>query len=547
MSGLSTSQRVAVSLSLLLVAVSAVMLVQWSGAPDRVPLLDQSLSPEEQAGITRQLAAIGADYETRDDQIMVPPSDRSRLLAVLQQSRSLPTNTSVSFARLMEENNPFMPRDEARWRKERALEAELSNVLAYFDGVTRANVFIQIPQRRRIGGSMGKTSASVHVSSRRGAQMNRALVESIASFVSGAVEGLSPADVKIVDSTTGRAHHVPGPDDAVSFDVLALRRQHETEVVRKITAHLSYIPGVLIGVHAELNLERKSVRTTELGKPVISEEESSTANTSRNSASAGPGVRPNVGRAVTGGGTNETTQKEESKAVLDGRRDETVTSRELPPGDILRLTASINVPRSYFESIFQRLNPDADSPDDAALNPIIGSETQKIRAQVIPLIAAADADQVEVDWFYDHVAAVAAAGAPGAVGAAFAASGGDAADYVSLLLQYGPKAGLGLLALISLLSVWRIARRANAAIVKAGQAVERAAQTEAKENRRGVAALESEAELAGEAGSSQTVLTGHELGEDEVRISHLVKQIGDLVHDDGDAAAAIVEQWVSSS
>src|SRR5262245_38088703 len=207
--------------------IGVTWLVQWSGQPQRVPLLQQPLTAEEHAQISSQLRAMGAEFDTVAGSIRVSESDRSRLLAQLQQSHSLPADTSTSFAKLMDENNPFLAREDAQWRKERALEAELSNVLMHFEGLSDAKVFIQVPQRRRIGADAARASASVYVRSKSGASLDKSAVVSIADFISGAVEGLSADAVKIVDAATGRSYRVPGKEDAMPFDVLELRRQRE--------------------------------------------------------------------------------------------------------------------------------------------------------------------------------------------------------------------------------------------------------------------------------------------------------------------------------
>lgn len=548
LAGLTASQRIALGLCVVLVVVGVVALMQWSGRVERVPLLAQSLSADEQSRILAQLQAANADYEMQGDRILVPRADRVKLYASLVQARALPTHTNISFSALMEENNPFLARDDARWRKERALEGELSNVLMHFDGLTDAKVFITVPQRRTMGGEAGKASASVYVHSRPGASLDKGMVASIAEFVSGAVEGLTPDGVKIVDAASGRSFHRPSAEDAMPFDVLDLRRQREEHYAAKIMEHLAYISGVLVGVHADLDLDRKQVSETKLGKPVTSTEESITSNTTRGGGAAGPGVQPNIAKAVAGGGTSESTSKEETKTSFDGRRDEMVTHTTTIPGDIRKLTASVNVPRSYFAGIFKQRGGSTAEPKDADLDPIIKSETIKIRTQIRPLIAASDDNQVEVDWYYDSVAAAAPTGGPAGSGPTGAAQAGM--DMGAMAKQYGPQAGLGLLALFALFSVMRMARRAGAAIAppqtpSRGEKSVGGRKASAATSDGQIDTLPGGEALAGEALSTQAVLEGHEVGEDEVRIRHIIHQLGTMVKEDPGTAVGLVEQWVT--
>lgn len=541
--GLSASQRIAIGLCVVLVFGGVWSLLQWAGKAERVPLLSQSLTAEEQGKIVAQLQASGADYTTQGDRIFVRESDRTRLLATLQQTRALPARTAVSFAALMDDNNPFMAREESRWRKERALEGELSSVLMHFDGLSDAKVFIQTPQRRVIGGEGGKATASVYVNSRPGTTLDKGVVASIAEFVSGAVEGLSPDAVKIVDAASGRSYRLPSPQDALPFDVLDLRRQREEHFAGKIREHLGFISGVLVGVNAELNLDRKQVSETKLGKPVVSEEESVTSNTTRGGGGTSPGVQPNIAKAVSGGGMSESTSKDESRTTFDGRRDETVTHTLTTPGDVRRLTASINVPRSYYAGIYKQQSG-KDEPKDADLEPIIKSETAKIRLQVRPLIAATDDNQIQVDWFYDSVAA-GMGGMGGAAGTAPANAAAASMDTVAMLRQYGPQAGLGLLALFCLFSVMRMAKRAQVAIAPPPPPVaEKASRARKGTSSEDVDLLPGGEALAGEAISTEAVLEGREVGEDEIRIRHIIGQLGQMVKEDSNTAVSLVEQWV---
>lgn len=540
LSGLNTSQRIALSLCMVLIALSLVWLVQWSAKPQRVPLLSQTLSADDEANIVDRLRAGREDFVVDNGRILVHDADRARLLAMLQQARVLPADTSLSFKHVMENSSPFLSRDDAHWRKERALEGELGRVLSYFDGLSDVKVFIQVPQRRRIGGDAGRASASVTVKSRSPDGLNKALVAGIAEFVSGAVEGLRPDAVNIVDAANGRSYRVPGDDAGLPLDVLDMRRRWESHYARQVEEHLG-IPGVRVGVFAELNLDRKQTRDRKLGKPQVSEEESTSTSTSRGSAAAGPGVRPNVGRAVTGGGNDESSTSEKSRVVLEGGRDEKETHVIETPGDIRRLTASINVPRGYFVGVFRQQDPAAAEPKDADLEPIIKSEIARIRAQVKPLIAATDDGQVEVDWYHDTVLASVATQREVAAGAGAAA----AAGYVELLREFGPQMGLGLLALISLGALMRTARRAQASISDVGRAVEQARRREQQAEEEVLERLRTEGGVVGEAQTLQPVLEGREVGPDELRRQHIIAQISQMVKDDSNAAVAMVEQWVT--
>ena len=59
---MTVSQRLAILLGVALVAGSLVWLAQWAAQPEMVPLLDQSLGPENLALVQGGLDALGQKY-----------------------------------------------------------------------------------------------------------------------------------------------------------------------------------------------------------------------------------------------------------------------------------------------------------------------------------------------------------------------------------------------------------------------------------------------------------------------------------------------------
>src|SRR5690606_4214673 len=85
-----------------------------------------------------------------------------------------------------------------------------------------------------------------------------------------------------------------------------------------------------------------------------------------------------------------------------------------------QINVTINVPRSYFVSIFKANNPDVkDAPDDAALDPIRTAQLDTIKKQVTPLVMAKAPGVIEANMVYDQAffqPAVASADGSGAMG-----------------------------------------------------------------------------------------------------------------------------------
>jgi flagellar M-ring protein FliF len=545
-SGLTRSGWIAIGLCFALIILSLAWLSNWAGQADRVALFEQPLTTDEQNDIVDELRATGADYVIEDGKILVKAEERRLLIARLGQARALPANTSISFSSVMEGASPFTSREDSRWNKERALESELSAIIGEFEQVASARVLIQTPERRRIGGPSNRSTASVQVQLRSGRDMNAHLVESIARLVAGAVEGLEPHDVQIADALTGRNHRIPDPNDPLAIDVLAERQKRESHYMRKIQDHLSYIPGVLVGVYAEIDMNRKVINDVEYGKVQVSDEETRSSRSTQSSPNAAPGARPNVGAAITGGGRDQSTETEETRTGFSGARDETRTHTTVAPGEVRRLTASINVPRAYFAAIFRQLKPDATDPTDDDLKPVIEQEQQKIRTQVKPLIAAVDDAQVEVDWYYDQAMMVMASSGGGFGGAGMLGGAGGADEgMVGQLMKRWPQIGAIGLALIAVMWAVRRMRTAEVAIREVGRAVDRAQGLE-ESGKPALDRLGADVALAGEAFGGETVLEGQELGEADMQLRHIVEQLGQLIDEDTSTAVTLLEQWINS-
>ena len=83
LSGLETSQRVALGLCVVIIAGAILMLSQWSLQREMGLLYDEKLSADQIESVARQLQILGEEYELRGDDIFVRPADRRRLIMAL--------------------------------------------------------------------------------------------------------------------------------------------------------------------------------------------------------------------------------------------------------------------------------------------------------------------------------------------------------------------------------------------------------------------------------------------------------------------------------
>ena len=204
-----------------------------------------------------------------------------------------------------------------------------------------------------------------------------------------------------------------------------------------------------------------------------------------------------------------------------------------------KLTASVNIPKSYLDRIAaQQADPKA---ADKNIEKIAAAELPKIKALVKPLINAANDDQVVVNWFYD-IPVEQKAAAPA-----------QTAGWLAFTKDYGPQLGMGLLAVISLFGVMRIAKKAQSPYAMPGKSAPAASLAWAGGSRSGVMSstddrlpsLGGGPQTVGEATEIDGVMVGHEVDERTVRVQHIAKQIGQMIKEDPVAAAGIVQHWLT--
>jgi len=539
---MSVSQRIAVGLLLVVVLGGMWGMIRWGAEGEWMPLHPQSFTPEQIQRIRSELTAVGIPSSVENDRIMIRGDEarRQQLVAMLAEHGAMPRDTSIGYAALIRENSVFMGDRSRMWMEHRGLESELSAVLRHFQGVRDAHVFIEVPQQRGFSNKSGGSRASVHVKLADGEVLDKHRVGAIANFVIGAVSGLEMKNVKITDGI--RFYRVPDSSDELPTELLDIQRQAEEHAARKIYDQLQYIRGVLVNVHAALRDAEEQIQEKKLGPAVVDQEKTRSEEMTGPGPAAGPGVRPNQGRLLAESGGASSSAKEETETSLRGERDAKMQTIVKRAGPVERLSASVNVPRSYLVQILAGRGEKAAPADDKEVEKIAAVELPKIRDQVRPLVSATSDEQVVVNWYHD---------AP--MEEHRAAAQTQPAGAAALFRQYGPQAGLGALAVVSLVMMVWIARRAQPTpgpkLAGAGAGMSwsagRGRYETGDESNGPLQRLGGGPATVGEAEEMESVMVGQEIDEATVRTQQMVKQIGQMIREDPATASTIIQHWMS--
>ena len=543
LSQLNTSQRVAIALCAVIVGGSLLWLMEYAGQPEMVAVLAQDLSPGEIEEAIRTLRSEGIEARQSGSRVYVQPIHRSRALMVLGRNNILPEDTSVGFSELMAESDPFRPAAENAFRRRVALGNELARIISTSPEVQSARVIIQDVSKRRIGaGANIKPTASVYVTMARGAALTQPAVEALCRFVAGAVAGLSPTDVVVVDAVTMQPRRIPTAEEAASMGQLAERKRNEQHLAGKLLAALRSIPGVLVTVSVELDPSKTVTTRQTWDKPAIkSEESTTTTTTSGGGGAAESGVNANVGVALTANQPGNSSEAEESRSEFHEPKSKELTQIEKPPFSPVRATASIGIPRSFLVGIYRARYGDDVEPsaldDEKRFVDLRSSEVNRVRSAAMKILMTEQPEDVDVEVFFDlagdgkslrEVATLAGEAAPGGL---------SVMDYVR---RYGAASGLVVLALVSFMMMGRMVR-------KSSQITEQSNRRAAPEKSGPEEILRVGAGPVGQAEESDGMLVGREIDDATIRHQQLAEQIAQMVGEHPKQAAELVRHWAEAT
>lgn len=528
LTGLTASQKLAIGSCVGLIIVAMLWLANWAGSPMMVPLLDQPMTTEDLGPIQQQLDTMQVEYQVAGSTLMVPASEQYAIRAHLAQAQVLPRDTSIGFSKLIENNQIWASQKQQDQQWGLALSTELSRVLREFDDLSDARVFLDRTTRRMIGQASVVPTASVFVRPVSGIQLSRKQIHAIASTVSAAVAGLAPTNVRVADMTTGKSYAVPAPGEDYGQD-LEVRHQKESYFANKIKS-LFEIPGLLVTVYAELNDEATEVLDEKYGKPPILTDESESESETRTRGGEEPGVNPNTSVAISPGAMKESKERSRTKTTFDAKVDRTVTRSDRGRYALEKLSASVNVPRSYLAAVF-RGSHEGKEPTDEDLDVWAKPKLESMRELILPVLhlSPADKEQVQVAWIHDEPV----------YAQAETVEAGTSEGMMQLVHAYGGRAGLGVLAFMSMVMMLMLVRRASEGPILPGEEVPKMPSRNAMDD-------DMMADDMGQAEVSDAMLMGKEVDEATLQNQKVVDQVVELVQDDPDASVSILKRWIDA-
>lgn len=346
--GGSATQRTLGVLSLLVVLLGVAASAWLATRPDWA-LLFGNLEPADAGAVVEQVRAAGVEAEVRDGgrSVWVPRAQVSEM-RMQASAAGLPRGGASGWE--LFDNARFGVSDYVQnVNYLRALQGELARDIGSFEGVERASVNITRPKRSPFASQDEKPKAAVIVHTRGGRVLGGENVRAIAHLVSGAVEGLDPGDVRIVDGK-GRVLS-EGEEDtlaAIADRQLGFRLKEE-DVRRRRAQEMLDRMQVQADVRVAVEVEFRHIReTSERFDPqgtVLSQTTTSRTSRPASAAAGGPaGIEAKVQEGLNlpsgGGGASEEIDESETTTYGTGRK---VTTQNIDSPEVKRLSVSLVV------------------------------------------------------------------------------------------------------------------------------------------------------------------------------------------------------------
>lgn len=323
-------------------------------------LLYSELSSIDSNAITAKLDEAQIPYETSSDgaQIMVTGEAIGQARMMLAQE-GLPNGGSMGYE-LFDQKSGFGTTNFVQnINQVRALEGELARTIGSLEQIRNARVHLVLPQRELFSRENREASASVFVTLRPGADLNREQIVAIQSLVASGVPQLKTDSVSLIDSN-GNLLARGGDENQSMLTMKAeeLRLNYE----RRMTSTVENLIGRIVGydrvranVAVDLNFDRISTNE-ELYDPETQVLRSSQLveenNTEREPPSSEVSVQNNL-PGISGdllGGDKPAVESNRVEEISNFEISKTIRNVVREVGEIKKLSIAVLVDGNYTEA-----------------------------------------------------------------------------------------------------------------------------------------------------------------------------------------------------
>ncbi|MCB1556907.1 MAG: flagellar M-ring protein FliF [Alphaproteobacteria bacterium] len=349
--------RLAIMSGVLLALLIFFIFVSMRVSTGKMDLLYDNLSSVDSTAMTAKLGENAIPFEVSQDgsSIRVPESEVGRARMILA-AEGLPGGGSMGYELFDQQSGFGTTNFVQNINQVRALEGELARTIGSLDTVRSARVHLVLPQRELFSRDSRPASASVFLSLRPGAHLDREQILAIQSLVASAVPQLKPETVSLIDSNGNLlARGDSDTESLLTVKAEEMRRSYETRMTNAIEDIVGRVVGygrVRANVTADLNFDRISTNEEMYdpsGQVLRSTQTTEETNTEREPPSGDVSVQNNLPGIAGDFLVDPKPVQESSKLeeVANYEISKTVRSMIREVGEVKKLSVAVLVDGNY--------------------------------------------------------------------------------------------------------------------------------------------------------------------------------------------------------
>lgn len=241
---LPPSKRITIALVSLITVVMIGSVVYYTSQVD-YQVLFSNLSTEDAGNIVSRLQEKKVPYKvSQSGNAISVPADRVSELRLELAAAGLPQGGGVGFE-IFDTKNLGLTEFVQQLNYQRALQGELARTINGLDEIQHSRVHVAIPKKSIFVEEQKKPTASVILKLKPGRQLKPNQIEGISRLVASSIEGLSPNDVMVVDSS-GKVLSRPQDETRLgklSSSQMEYQRNVEREITNRIQTMLEKVVG----------------------------------------------------------------------------------------------------------------------------------------------------------------------------------------------------------------------------------------------------------------------------------------------------------------
>ncbi len=514
----SPAQRVIGALLLVGVVIAGAVVVKWATAPTYAPLFS-GLAGSDASAVVDKLAADGVPYQLADNgQSILVPKDVVYAERVKLSGAGLPAAKDSGGYSLMDQQGVTSSQFQQQVTYQRAMEGELAKTIMAIDGVRTSVVHLAIPQRDVFLDQAQKPSASVLVDLKPGSQLGRDQVQSIVHLVASSIEGMTPDQVTLVDSSGQLLSSSDGTTSAASDGRDQLTSEYELRQAASLQSVLDKVVGpghAVARVTAALSFDAVDTTTERLFTDAKALPSATSVTTEKYTGSGTGGAGGVLGPdniAVPGGTTNGANSYDKTTTTTNNTVSKVTEKKVAAPGGIIKQSVAVVV--------------------DGSVKNVQLAQLQQMVSSAAG-IDAARGDTISVTSMpFDTTAAAAAA-------KELKTAAADAQR--DQLFAYVKQGAIALVGLVVLLLAW-VTRRKKA---KAGKQLDLVELERVEATSQAVAALGDQRQQALGQSGGQAALTAGAGGGQGPSVGRRRDDIAQLVERQPDEVAELLRGWLA--